>query len=122
MLPKPAILGETLYGGHGESRVRLNSVMSEPQLAFLQYSGQTPWLAGCARCHLKFLTLGQLMAQPQAAADYLREKFARHTCKWEIVEQARVGTRPRRLRIMKQTQSALALGICEECSRQFRAS
>jgi len=60
--------------------------MGKLELVFLQYVDKTPSLAGCAKCHLKFFTPQQLMRQPQAAAEYLREKFARHTCNWEIVE------------------------------------
>jgi hypothetical protein len=48
----------------------------------IQFVGKTPSLAGCAKCHLKFLTFQPLMKQPEAAAQYLREKFARHTCRW----------------------------------------
>ena len=74
------------------------------ELVFFQYVGKTPSLAGCGSCRLKFFTPQQLMRQPQAAAEYLREKFAVHTCKCEIVEKARVGTvQPRRLQIVKHT-------------------
>ena len=76
--------------------------MGDLQLVFLQYADRTPSLAGCANCHLKFFTPQQLMKQPQAAAESLREKFARHTCKGEIFEETRAGTvQARRLRIMK---------------------
>jgi len=61
--------------------------MVDVQLVFLQYVGKTPSLAGCPKCRLKFFTPEQLLKQPEAAAQYLREKFSLHTCKWEIVEE-----------------------------------
>jgi len=82
---------------------RLNGSMGDLQPVFLQYVGKTPSLAGCAKCHLKFFTPQHLMRQPEAAAQYLREKCARHTCKGEIFEETRRGTlQARRLRIVKR--------------------
>jgi hypothetical protein len=96
--------------------------MGDLQLVFLQYADKTRSLAGCAKCHLKFFTPQQLMKQPQAAAEFLREKFARHTCKGEIFEETRAGTvQPRRLRIMKPTDDTSSLGICEVCNMRFLA-
>jgi hypothetical protein len=78
--------------------------MGDLQLVFLQYVDKTPSLADCAKCHLKFFTPQQLMKQPQAAAEFLREKLARNTCKGEIFEETRPGAlQKRRLRIIKQT-------------------
>jgi hypothetical protein len=91
-------------------------------LVFLQYVGKTPSLAGCAKCHVKFFTPHELMAQPQAAAQFLRERFACHTCKGEILEEARartVGTRP--LRIVKHIDGVPTLGRCEVCDMEFQA-
>jgi hypothetical protein len=96
--------------------------MGNFQLVFLQYAGKTPSLAGCAKCHLKFFTPQQLMRQPQAAAEYLREKFDQHTCTREIVEDKRPGTpQTRRLRIVKRTDDTSALGICQVCNMRFLA-
>jgi len=94
--------------------------MGDLELVFLQYAGKTPSLAGCAKCHLKFFTPQKLIRQPQAAAEYLREKFARHTCKGKILEEARARTvKMRGLRIVKHIDGAL--GICEVCNMQFQA-
>jgi hypothetical protein len=63
------------------------------------------------------------MRQPQAAAEYLREKFARHTCKWEIFEETRPESlQERGLRMIKPTDDTLPLGICEACNMRFPAS
>jgi hypothetical protein len=56
-------------------------------MVFLQYAGETPSLAGCAKCHLKFFTPQELMKQPEAAAEYLREKFSLHTCKGRFLRR-----------------------------------
>jgi hypothetical protein len=94
--------------------------MGDLQLVFLQYVGKTPSLAGCAKCHLKFFTPQQLLRQPEAAAQYLREKFAQHTCRRAIVEDKRPGSLPvRRLRIVKRTDDTSALGICQVCNMRF---
>jgi hypothetical protein len=94
--------------------------MGDLELVFYQYVGKAPSLAGCAKCHLKFLTPQQLMKQPEAAAQYLRDKFARHECKWAIFEETRSGTlQSRRLRIMKLADAASPLGICEACNMRF---
>jgi hypothetical protein len=94
--------------------------MGDLQLVFLQYVNKTPTLAGCAKCQLKFFTPQQLMKQPQAAAEYLREKFALQTCKGEIFEETRPGTlQARQLRIVKRTDDTSALGVCEVCHMRF---
>ena len=96
--------------------------MDDLQLVFLQYVGKTPTLAGCAKCQLKFFTPQRLMKQPQAAAEYLREKFAQHTCRRAIVEDNRPGSLSvRRLRIVKRTDDTSALGICQVCNMRFPA-
>ena len=90
------------------------------ELVFLQYVGKTPPLAGCAKCRLKFFTPEQLMRQPKAAAQYLREKFVHHTCKSEIFEETRLGVQhARRLRIVKGVDDTCAVGICEVCHMRF---
>jgi hypothetical protein len=96
--------------------------MGNVQPVFLQYAGKTPSLAGCAKCHLKFFTPQELMRQPEAAAQYLREKFALHTCKGEILEETRARTvQTRRLRIIKPTDDTSTQGICEACNMRFLA-
>jgi hypothetical protein len=96
--------------------------MGDLELVFFQYVGRTPSLAGCAKCRLKFFTPQRLMKQPEAAAQYLREKFTKHTCKWEIFEQTRPGALPtRQLWIVKQTNDTSSLGICEACGMRFLA-
>ena len=62
------------------------------------------------------------MRQPEAAAQYLREKFALHTCKGEILEETRARTvQTRRLRIIKPTDDMSTQGICEACNMRFLA-
>jgi len=95
--------------------------MDDLQLVFLQYVGK-PSLAGCAKCQMRFFTPHELMTQPQAAAQFLRERFARHICEGEILEETRartVETRP--LRIVKHIDGVPALGRCEVCNMQFQA-
>ena len=105
------------------SYARLNAGMGDLQLLFLKYVAKTPSLAGCAKCHLKFFTPQKLMWQPEAAAQYLREKFAEHTCKWELFEQTQPGSlQTRRLWVLKQTEDTSSLGICEACGLRFMGS
>jgi hypothetical protein len=60
------------------------------------------------------------MRQPEAAAQYLREKFSVHTCKGEIPEETRAETvQTRRLRITKPMDDTSPLGICEACNMRF---
>jgi hypothetical protein len=87
--------------------------MEIPDLLFLQYVGKTPSLAGCAKCHLKFFTLGELMKHPEAALDYLQEKFSHHYCRSEDAEKLRM----RRLRVVNSS-----LGVCDACNTCFRAA
>jgi hypothetical protein len=96
--------------------------MGDLELVFLQYVGKTPSLAGCAKCQMKFFTPQQLMRRPEAAAQYLRDKFDQHTCKSEIFEERRPRTlQTRRLRIAKRIDDTSALGICEVCNMRFLA-
>jgi hypothetical protein len=115
-------VSETLYSTVAAAHARLTAGMSDLQLVFFQYVGKTPSLAGCTKCHLKFLTPQPLMRQPEAAAQYLREKFARHTCKWEISEETRPEARQtRRLRIIKPSDDTSPVGMCEVCNMRFPA-
>jgi hypothetical protein len=96
--------------------------MGDVQLMFLQYAGKTPSLASCSKCHLKFFTPQELLKQPEAAAQYLRDKFSVHTCQGEIPEETRAGTvQIRRLRIIRLTYDSSPLGICEACNMRFLA-
>jgi hypothetical protein len=115
-------LREKLYTAVAMAVPDLNADMGDLQLVFIQYVDKTPSLAGCAKCQVKFFTPQQLMRQPQAAAEYLRDKFARHTCKGEILEEARARTvETRHLRIVKDIDGAPPLGTCEVCNMQFLA-
>ena len=50
------------------------------RFSVLKFSGQTPVLASCLRCQLKFLTPTKMMADPYAASEYLRKKYEEHHC------------------------------------------
>ena len=58
----------------------------EPSLAYeigfsiLKYRGQTPILAVCVRCDLKFFTPSEVMKDDEAAGQYLLMKFLGHRC------------------------------------------
>jgi hypothetical protein len=90
--------------------------MGDLEPVFLQFADKSPSQAGCSKCHLKFFTPSQLMRQPQAAVEYLREKFALHTCKG--FEQARAGTmiRPRD-RIVKHTDNTSSMKKADRLPR-----
>jgi hypothetical protein len=47
----------------------------------LKYELRIPILAGCERCHLKFLTPSDKMRDADAAEKYLWEKYILHDCK-----------------------------------------
>jgi hypothetical protein len=55
--------------------------MAERRLIILKRIQQTPSLATCKCCHLKFFTPLELMREPLEAEGHLREKFASHTCR-----------------------------------------
>jgi hypothetical protein len=55
-------------------------VVDEIGFRVLKCRGQTPVLAGCARCQLKFLTPPGMTDDQQAAADYLWNKYITHHC------------------------------------------
>src|SRR5215469_8910190 len=46
----------------------------------LKYNGQTPVLANCLRCQLKFVTPAKMMADRYAAQEYLQKKYDEHRC------------------------------------------
>ena len=54
--------------------------MTEQQLVILRYVHKTPILATCEFCHLRFFTPLELTGKPREAEEYLREKFASHSC------------------------------------------
>jgi len=58
-----------------------NTPVPERCLTILKYSGKTPALALCDRCHLKFFTPKELFREPMEAEGNLREKFEMHDCK-----------------------------------------
>jgi len=55
--------------------------MAERRLVVLKYSGKTPSLAMCEKCHLKFFTPRELNKDPVKAEAVLRLKFEAHECK-----------------------------------------
>ena len=55
--------------------------MAERRFIVIRYMGETPTLATCTRCHVKFFTPLELIANPQKAEAHLREKYRNHTCK-----------------------------------------
>jgi hypothetical protein len=56
------------------------SAMAEKQLIMLKLVDQTPVLAGCSGCNLKFFVPKGLMKDPFQANNYLLSKFDRHVC------------------------------------------
>jgi len=88
--------------------------MDDLRMVFLQYLGETPAMASCTRCRLKFFTPRELLKKPREATDYLWGKFAAHPCKWE---EAISSDHPRRLRVATSN-----VGICEACETRFTAS
>ena len=56
------------------------SAMAEKQLIMLKHVDQTPVLAGCSGCKLKFFVPKGLMKDPFQANNYLLSKFDRHVC------------------------------------------
>jgi hypothetical protein len=47
----------------------------------LKYELRTPIVAGCERCHLKFLTPSDKIHDADAAEKYLWEKYILHDCR-----------------------------------------
>jgi hypothetical protein len=56
------------------------SAVAEKQLIMLKLVDQTPVLAGCSGCNLKFFVPKRLMKDPFQANNYLLSKFDRHVC------------------------------------------
>jgi hypothetical protein len=59
------------------------SPMAEKQLIMLKLVHQTPVLAGCSGCNLKFFVPKALTKDPFQANNYLLSKFDRHVCTGE---------------------------------------
>jgi len=57
--------------------------LAEKQLIMLKLVDQTPMLAGCSGCNLKFFVPKGLMNDPFQANNYLLSKFDRHVCTGE---------------------------------------
>ena len=55
--------------------------MAERQLIILRHLNQTPALAGCSNCELKFFVPNELMKDPNEARSYLLSKFDQHVCR-----------------------------------------
>lgn len=56
------------------------SAMAEKRLIMLKHVDQTPVLAGCSGCKLKFFVPKGLMKAIFQANNYLLSKFDRHVC------------------------------------------
>ncbi len=54
--------------------------MKARELEILTYFGNTPTLARCQRCDLKFFTLTKMHKDPLGSAKYLEDKFHAHSC------------------------------------------
>jgi len=54
--------------------------MLERRLLILKYMGNTPFLATCERCQLKFFTPRELGGKPVEGEQTLRNKFEMHKC------------------------------------------
>jgi len=52
----------------------------EIAFSILKYRGQTPVLAACVRCELKFFTPSEIMKDSDAAVEYLWKKYVDHRC------------------------------------------
>ena len=52
----------------------------EIAFSILRYRGQTPVLAACDRCELKFFTPSEIMKDSDAAFRYLLMKYMHHRC------------------------------------------
>ena len=58
----------------------MSDLPEEFSLSVFKRKGNTPILAGCSRCGLKFLTPENLLYNAEAARKYLLEKYNRHRC------------------------------------------
>jgi hypothetical protein len=56
-------------------------VMPDAGFLVLKYKGETPVLATCLRCQLKFLTPAEMMGDFMGASEYLSKKYKDHHCK-----------------------------------------
>jgi len=63
-------------------------IMLERRLLILKYMGETPFLATCERCHLKFFTPRELGRKPVDAEQNLRNRFEMHMCRLKDVAEA----------------------------------
>jgi len=55
--------------------------MAEKQLILLKHVNQTPVMAKCSSCELKFFVPKGLVKDLNAARSYLLSKFDQHLCK-----------------------------------------
>ena len=68
------------------------SAMAEKQLIMLKLVDQTPVLAGCSGCNLKFFVPKGLMKDPFQANNYLLSKFDRTFVQAKIRRQKSAST------------------------------
>jgi hypothetical protein len=59
----------------------MTSGSGNKQLVILQQVNQTPVMARCSSCELKFFVPKELKKDPDAAHSYLLSKFDHHVCK-----------------------------------------
>ena len=50
------------------------------KLVILKYERETPWLAECDHCHIKFFTPRDFSIDPLGAEKHLSNKFEEHEC------------------------------------------
>jgi hypothetical protein len=67
--------------------VTLLPVMADRTFVILKYTDKAPSMASCAKCQRKFFAPTMLRHDPALAEQYLREKFAQHTCSKETEER-----------------------------------
>jgi hypothetical protein len=61
------------------------------EFVVLRTAGKVPMMAGCVRCGRKFFTPSTIKRDACGAQVYLEEKFARHTCLAERLEDGPAG-------------------------------
>ncbi len=79
--PPVPISPQTLWQPQLRARLVFRYGMAERQLIILRHLNQTPVLAGCSSCELKFFVPNELMKDPNEARSYLLSKFDRHVCR-----------------------------------------
>jgi len=79
--------------------------MAEKQLIMLNFVDQTPVLAGCSGCNLKFFVPKGLMKDPFQANNYLMSKFDRRVCTGEHPPQKKAYGQIRRVQLRNRANA-----------------